>query len=248
MRPWLRTSAWLPPGLALAWLAVLATFVHGVGNLLAAWAATVPLIVLLARWRPTARRNNPAENAGGSALPQTPGSSAPGSTPPLAHDTTPGPSRGEEGTGGGAAHPTSAVEDAATSVSPSNESSSGSGSEAEPSQSNSTSEAAAPGTSAFLTAGQTGQAGGTDIAVTLGLRILTVAEVASVLRVGADEIVTAISNGELPGNRIGSHWRVDQGALARWLQGAYGDLAERAGPPSVPISRGPTRPGLDSPA
>jgi excisionase family DNA binding protein len=247
MRPWLRTSAWLPPGLALGWLAVLATFVHSVGNLLAAWAATVSLVVLLANWRPTAPPSSPSENAGGSVMPQTPGSSAPGSSPPPAHDTTPEPSRGEEGPDDCAAHSTRAAENAATSVSRSNDSPSGSSSEAELAESDSTS-GVAPDTSASVTAGQTGQTGAADIAVTLGLRILTAAEVASVLRVGADEIVMAISNGELPGNRIGSHWRVDQGALARWLQGAYGDLVERAGPASMPTPRGPTRPDLGSPA
>jgi excisionase family DNA binding protein len=45
--------------------------------------------------------------------------------------------------------------------------------------------------------------------------------VASVLRVDADVIILAIGNGELPGNRIGNHWRVDQEALVRWLQGTY---------------------------
>src|SRR5262245_46045288 len=49
----LRTSAWLPPGLALGWLVVLATFVHSVGNLLAAWAATVSLVLMIARWLPS---------------------------------------------------------------------------------------------------------------------------------------------------------------------------------------------------
>jgi excisionase family DNA binding protein len=45
--PWSRPSAWPPPGLALTWLAVLATFVHGVVNLLLHWAATVFLAVLV---------------------------------------------------------------------------------------------------------------------------------------------------------------------------------------------------------
>jgi excisionase family DNA binding protein len=60
-----------------------------------------------------------------------------------------------------------------------------------------------------------------EIVTALGLRVLTAAEVAAVLRVEADVIVTAISNGELPGNRIGGYWRVDQAALMRWLQGKY---------------------------
>jgi excisionase family DNA binding protein len=58
------------------------------------------------------------------------------------------------------------------------------------------------------------------------LRVLTAEEVASVLRVDTALIITSITTGELPGNRIGGHWRIDQGALTRWLQGPY---AERPG-------------------
>jgi excisionase family DNA binding protein len=61
------------------------------------------------------------------------------------------------------------------------------------------------------------------------LRVLTADEVASVLRVDAKVIVAAISSGELPGNRVGTHWRVDQGALTRWLQGGYGTAAGSSG-------------------
>jgi hypothetical protein len=45
--PWSRPSAWLPPGLALTWLATLATFVHGVVNLFLHWVATVFLALLV---------------------------------------------------------------------------------------------------------------------------------------------------------------------------------------------------------
>ena len=61
--------------------------------------------------------------------------------------------------------------------------------------------------------------------LSIELRILTAEEVASVLRVDTGQVITSISSGELPGNRIGSHWRVDRSALVRWLQGTYGDLA-----------------------
>jgi excisionase family DNA binding protein len=44
----LRISAWLPPGLALGWLATLATFVHSVGIALTAWGATVSVALLAA--------------------------------------------------------------------------------------------------------------------------------------------------------------------------------------------------------
>jgi excisionase family DNA binding protein len=53
------------------------------------------------------------------------------------------------------------------------------------------------------------------------LRTLTVEEVASVLRVDTELVITSISRGEFPGNRIGIHWRVDHEALTRWLQGTY---------------------------
>ena len=61
--PRLRVSAWLPPGLALAWLATLATLVRGVGMALAAWGATVSavlLAVLLMHWL---RRGSSADEA-----------------------------------------------------------------------------------------------------------------------------------------------------------------------------------------
>ena len=76
------------------------------------------------------------------------------------------------------------------------------------------------------------------IAITVipGLRVLTATEVAAVLRIDRDVIITAISNGELPGNRLGSHWRVDQSALIRWLHGAYGHVSHPG-----PLS--PTEPG-----
>jgi excisionase family DNA binding protein len=64
------------------------------------------------------------------------------------------------------------------------------------------------------------------------LRVLTATEVASVLRVEEDVITTAIRDGELPGNRVGDYWRVDQSALARWLRGKYGELSDAAGPPT----------------
>ena len=73
--------------------------------------------------------------------------------------------------------------------------------------------------------------------MTLGMRVLTATEVAAVLRVDTDVIITAISNGELPGNRVGGHWRVERGALARWLQGAYGQVSgPRSPPPAEPES------------
>jgi excisionase family DNA binding protein len=89
-------------------------------------------------------------------------------------------------------------------------------------------------------AGQTRQPATTAIATTLGLRVLTATEAASVLRVDTNVIVKAITNGELPGNRIGNQWRVDQGALTRWLQGKYETTAEPSGyPPSTELRTDP---------
>ena len=227
MGPWLRTSAWLPPGLALGWLAVLARFVHGVGSLLAAWAATVSLVVLLAR-RPAASSGGPPETKSDPAA-------APDHTSPTPADTTspttpqngPTTSDMEEGAADGMAHSASAAENAATPTSDSPDSTSGHSSRADPAPP----PGLAPGGTVSGATGRTEQLATAEVVVTLALRVLTAAEVASVLRVDEDVIITAIGNGELPGNRIGYHWRVDQGALARWLQGKYG-LADLTGSPS----------------
>jgi excisionase family DNA binding protein len=179
-----RISAWLPPGLALSWLAVLATFVHGGSRLLAVWAATALLTFLFVLLTLQVRRHigeasgtRPQTGSDLAAAPE--GSSA---TAELAlatsSQTAPLPSETEEGTAGKPASDTT---------------------------------------------GQTAQLATTETPAVPELRILTAAEVASMLRVDAGVITKAISDGELPGNRIGSHWRVDQGALTRWLQGKYRD-------------------------
>jgi excisionase family DNA binding protein len=176
--PQFRISAWLPPGLALGWLAALATFVHSTGNLLTAWAATVSLAVLLARRR-SASPDSPPEITNTPAEPPGPASSAPASlAAPPAPAARPGSAHGPTPDG-----PVSG------------------------------------------TASEAGQLGPAELAVIPGLQVLTAAEVASVLRVDTDVIILAIRNGELPGNRVGGHWRVDASALVRWLQGAHGHLA-----------------------
>lgn len=141
----LRVSAWFPPGLALAWLAALATFVHGPDMAIAVWGATVAvafLAVLLIRRRRRARSAGEDEQVAGNA------------------DIAPG---------GTTAAAVPVVRDSAIPE----------------------------------------------------LRVLTAEEAASVLRVDAELVKASISSGELPGNRIGPHWRVEQGALTRWLQGTY---------------------------
>jgi excisionase family DNA binding protein len=74
----------------------------------------------------------------------------------------------------------------------------------------------------------------TDLAARF--QILTAGEVAAVLRVRKDLIVDAIEGGELPGNRIGPHWRVDQALLTRWLYGNYDQ-------PGSPTGQDASRPG-----
>ncbi len=175
---WLRVSAWHPPGLALAWLAILATLVHSVGMTLAAWGATVSAILLFVllihRLRiggpaddddsPTGKQDAAAEeeaqtNAPSPAEPVLPPTSA---EPPGTVEKKPDPDRGLK----------SCMPVVPDSPVPE-------------------------------------------------LRVLTAEEAASVLRVDAELVKASISSGNLPGNRIGSYWLVEQGALIRWLQGTY---------------------------
>lgn len=185
--PPLRISAWLPPGLALGGLAVLATFVHGAGRLLIVWAATCSLAVLLVLLVLLARRR-PAKVSGvrpetDSALTGEPDDASP------------------------------AIAELSPATDP----------QAVPLPSDPHEEAASGAVSG--PAGGAGQLAIAETSASLELRVLTAAEAASVLRVDADLITRAIRDGEFPGNRIGSQWRVDYGALARWLQGKYRDPA-----------------------
>ena len=242
MNPWLRVSAWLPPGLALGWLAVLATFVHNVASLLIAWGATIILVILpivltglLRQLRPDASSRHSPETAGSAAGRQGPSSPTstglgPQTGPPAAlkaPDT-------EERAGSDSPQPASAAENAVTLGSRASDSLPGLSSATEDAPSGnaprSVPDLPAPGT-----AGSTEPLATAETAVTLGLHVLTAAEAASVLRVEIHVITTAISNGQLPGNRVGDYWRLDQRALARWLQGAYGYV-------SYPRSPSPTKP------
>lgn len=86
MSPRLPGSAWLPPGLALGWLAALAAFVHGVTDLVVTWVATVSLALILARWR-SPRPGHPAETGNiqtkalDPASPSPPSLAAPATSP-----------------------------------------------------------------------------------------------------------------------------------------------------------------------
>jgi excisionase family DNA binding protein len=50
--------------------------------------------------------------------------------------------------------------------------------------------------------------------------VLTSAQAAQLLQVTEDEIVALAEAGELPGRRIGDHWRFARPALIAWLSGA----------------------------
>lgn len=204
-------SAWLSPGLALGWLAVLSAFVHGTGVLLAAWAATTALVVLAVLTFLVLRRHTTVP----TAHPQT--AARPSSTPSGKDD----PARSQDGAeqaATSAARGVAAVPEARSPGEP----------VAQVRSPSSVPAATAPAADAPVVEPTVA-----DLAMTLGLQVLTATEVASVLRVDADLVVTAISKGEFPGNRIGGHWRVDLSALRRWLQGTYSATA------SIPASPAP---------
>lgn len=172
---WLRISAWLPPGLALGWLATLVTLIHSVGIAVAAWGATVSVVLLLVL----------LVGRQGSATPTDPiGDQAPGG---VVHQ----------------AEQPGAVSSAATAE---------------------TAETLSPlaNTDAVQSPGYTSVISTVTGSAISELHVLTAEEVALMLRVETELVITSISNGKFPGNQIGSHWLVDQGALARWLQGRYG--------------------------
>ena len=219
--PSLRMSVWLPPGLALGWLALLATFVHGVGALLAAWATTVSLAVLLARGRADTSPGDRGEADRDTDAPDDDTRTSSGVSPST-------PSGGDDEPRDSTTSSADLADNAATTAprgpdagfipSPSGESTLAD----RPPR-------VRPGDVVSGPSRQTEQLATKEIIETLGIRVLTADEVASVLRVNAKVIVAAISNGELPGNRIGTHWRVDYGALTRWLQGKYGIAADSHG-------------------
>lgn len=172
-----RTSAWLPPALALGWLAVVSSVVNSVFTALTTWAATVGLAIMF--WR-SGRRGlgPPAEPPAASASSTSADSSAQVSD---AHPAPGAPAETTTGVSPGGPTPPEQAAVAEVLEIP----------------------MVKPGAAAMS-------------------RVLTAAEVAEVLRVDVDTVVAAIDRGELPGNRIGEHWRVQRAALLRWLSGGYG--------------------------
>ena len=56
-----------------------------------------------------------------------------------------------------------------------------------------------------------------------GSEVLTVAEVAELLRTDEETVARMAESGELPGRRLGDDWRFNRGAVLRWLGGAEED-------------------------
>ncbi|MGH3299887.1 MAG: hypothetical protein ACRDP7_49690, partial [Trebonia sp.] len=57
------------------------------------------------------------------------------------------------------------------------------------------------------------------------LRVVTAETVASVLGVEECLVISSIKDGQFPGNQIGNHWLIDEGAVVRWLRGSYREPA-----------------------
>jgi excisionase family DNA binding protein len=54
--------------------------------------------------------------------------------------------------------------------------------------------------------------------------VLTLAEVAALLRVPADEVRAQAMQGDLPGRRFGDEWRFVRAAVLAWLAGGQDEL------------------------
>lgn len=162
----LGVSAWLPPGLALAWLATLATLVHNVAFAVAYWAATVCLAILsllvaqLLQWAWRQRqRHRQRRRQRHQSRQASPGGVSSGTA-----------------------------------------------------------------TGHLVTTGETASASGAAPAMS-ELRVVTAEEVASVLGVEERLVISSIRDGQFPGNQIGNHWLIDEGAVVRWLRGSYREPA-----------------------
>ena len=206
----LRVSAWLPLGLALAWLATLATLIHSVAVAVGDWAATVSLVILLLL---LARRRQPSPPSDSSGtVPVQPVSAGPGATVSAAAPVVPS---GGEARSGGENHPPIAPD------SPSRVPDT-------PSRVRETAAAPAsarPGTASDVTGKH--QAGPSNAVspIVSEFRVLTAGQVALAFGVEEHLVIEAISDGHLPGNQFGGKWLVHQGTLVRWLRGSYREPA-----------------------
>jgi excisionase family DNA binding protein len=224
---WLRVSAWLPPGLAIAWLAALATLIRNTGIMVAAWAATVSLVLLVVL---VAQRGHASRGRGsaadGSANAPTREKPSGGSVSTATGSAGTGPAdTGSAGAGTAVAAGTrdAVGQPAARSL---QHARSGAASTADPAGTTRPSVVTGHAPAATTYPSVAASPIGPEFLVPEFL-VLTAEEVASVLRVDLNLVITSISTGALPGNQIGDHWRIDQRALTRWLQGRYGDALSR---------------------
>ncbi len=58
------------------------------------------------------------------------------------------------------------------------------------------------------------------------VEVLTLEEVAELLRLSSESVAQLAQAGELPGRRVGEEWRFARSAILRWLSG---ESAERSG-------------------
>jgi excisionase family DNA binding protein len=61
--------------------------------------------------------------------------------------------------------------------------------------------------------------------------VLTAAETAGLLRLDEPAVVAAAEAGELPGRRVGGHWRFSRAALLAWLAGDAAPPHQRTSSP-----------------
>jgi len=199
----LRVSAWLPPGLALGWLATLATLIHSVAVVVGDWAATVSLVILLLL---LARRRQPSPHSDSSGtVPAPPVSAGTAATVSAAAPVVPS---GAEARPGGKKHlpiapgsPSRVPDTAATPAS------------------------ARPGAATEVTGKHQDRSSHAVSPIASELRVLTAGQVALAFGVEERLVIEAISDGHLPGNQFGGKWLIHQGTLVRWLRGSYREPA-----------------------
>lgn len=56
-------------------------------------------------------------------------------------------------------------------------------------------------------------------------RLLTVAEVATILRLHPNTVYRLMKRGEIPGFKIGESWRISRYAVDAWISGAHAGKA-----------------------
>jgi hypothetical protein len=197
-----RLSAWLPLGLALAWLAIVSTQVHDTPSLVFTWFAGLGVAAIgrgLRTQRPALTPPEVVENA--VAQPATATGPATGD---VFKSNVLSPLASQEGKSPAPPHaspvsPNSVPEtpiEARVGWDPS---------------------AVQPGTQPPRALGEAGRSGVAPVPID----VLTAQEVAELLGADRDDVVSAIVRGDLPGNGFGNQWWVLRPSLIRWLGGRY---------------------------